>query len=370
MRAKVAKKDLLPSIMRTVSIADRKSVVPILSNVLLEFGDNRLVVKATDLDHSVVEVIAAEVDTFGIVAVPAATLADIVRKSPDKSILEFSLTDKGKKLIISSGKAKFELSTLDPKDFPEISTLKNTCSINIKSGDLNKLISRTKFSMSPEENRHNLNGIYFHKEDNKLKAASTDGHRLSTSYIEIDIKENIQGIIISKKTVFEVKKLLDSFDGEVGVIFTSNQVQFTFGDIIFISKLVDGVFPDYKRVIPDMGSDFFKVDRLSFVDIIDRVAVISEDKVRSVKLDLNNSNSTLFFFVANSKIGSGKDEVEVTTSVQQNWTAGFNANYLMDVAQTLHGETIKVYIKESLSPILIVDESEPESMFVIMPMRI
>ena len=368
MRAKVAKKDILPAVMRTVSIADKKAVVPILSNVLLEFGERGLIVKATDLDHSVVEVVPAEIDTFGSVAVPAVTLADIVRKTSDKVVLEFSLADRGSKLIIVAGKSKFELSTLDPKDFPEISTLKNNCNINIKSTDLSKLISRTKFSMSPEENRHNLSGIYFHKDDNKLKAASTDGHRLSASSVAIDIKENIQGVIISKKTVFEVKKLLDNFQGDVGIAFTANQVQFTFADVVFISKLVDGVFPDYKKVIPEMGYDFFKIDRAEFSSIIDRVAVISEEKVRSLKLELNSK--VLYFHVANSKVGSGKDEIEVESFGLQSWSAGFNANYLLDIAQTLSGDTLKIYIKESLSSILIIDESEPESMFVIMPMRI
>lgn len=367
MRAKVAKKDILPAIVRAVSIADKKSVVPILSHVFLEFNEAGLRLKATDLDHSIIEVVPAEIDTFGSVAVPANILSDIIRKSPDNTVLEFSLADKGSRLIVAAGKSKFELSTLDHKDFPEISTLKNTCNISVKPSELNKLISRTKFSMSPEENRHNLNGIYFHKEDDKLKAASTDGHRLSTSSINIDIKENIQGVIISKKTVFEVKKLLDSYQEDVYLTFTANQVQFTFGQIIFISKLVDGKFPDYKRVIPEISADFFTVKRSVFSEIIDRIAVISDDKIRSIKLELNKN--TLFFYVANSKVGSAKDETEVVYS-GQNWSSGFNANYLLDVSQTLQGETLKIFIKESLSPILITDEAESESMFVVMPMRI
>jgi DNA polymerase-3 subunit beta len=334
---------------------------------LLEFNESGLRLKATDLDHSIIEVIPAIVDTFGTVAVPASTLNDIVRKSSDNAMLEFSLADKGSKLIIVAGKSKFELSTLDPKDFPEIATLKNNCNINIKSADLNKLISRTKFSMSPEENRHNLNGIYFHKEDEKLKTASTDGHRLSTTYIDIDIKENIQGVIISKKTVFEIKKLLDGYEKDVAVTFSANQVQFTFEDIVFISKLVDGTFPDYKRVIPEAATEFFRVKRTEFSEILDRIAIISEDKMRVVKLELNKN--TLFFYVANSKVGSGKDEVEVEYS-GANWSSGFNANYLLDISQTLECEYLKVFIKESLSPILIIGENEPESMFVVMPMRI
>jgi DNA polymerase-3 subunit beta len=314
-----------------------------------------------------VEEVSAEVDTLGEVAVPAVTLGDIVRKSADAAILEFSLADKGSKLIVIAGKSKFELSTLDHSDFPEIAFLKGACCFNVKSADLNKLISRTRFSMSPEENRHNLNGIYLHKEDDKLKAASTDGHRLSFSEINIGMKESMQGIIISKKTVFEVKKLLDIFQNDAAVAFSSNQIQFTFGNVVFISKLVDGNFPDYKRVIPETTSEFFIVKRLDFLEIIDRVAVISDDKIRSVKLELGKNN--LSCYVANSKIGSGRDEVEVIYP-GQGWNSGFNASYLLDVAQTLQGESLKIYVKESLSPILIVDESEPESLFVVMPMRI
>ena len=369
MRAKVAKKDLVPAVMRTVSIADKKSVVPILSHVLLEFTESGLRLKATDLDHSIIENVPAEVDTFGTTAVPANTLNDIVRKAPENATLEFSLLDKGSKIQVTAGKSKFEISTLDHSDFPEITMIKDACSFNIASPQLNRLISRTKFSMSPEESRHSLNGIYLHREENMLKAASTDGHRLSVAQVETDMKESLNGVIISKKTVFEIKKLLDSFSGDVHVTFSTNQAQFDFGDIVLISKLVDGNFPDYKRVIPEATNLFFTVKRTDFLEIIDRVAIISDDKIRSVKLELNKN--ILSCSAVNSKVGSGKDEVEVVYA-GANWSAGFNANYLLDVAQTLEGETLKVNIKESLSPapILITDESETGSLFVIMPMRV
>ncbi|MDR0555950.1 MAG: DNA polymerase III subunit beta [Holosporaceae bacterium] len=367
MRARVAKKDLLPAVMRSVGVVEKRAVVPILSHVLLEFHDAGLRLKATDLDHSLIEEIPAEMDTLGTAAVPALILYDIVRKSPDSAILEFSLADKGSKLVVIAGKSKFELSALNPAEFPAIVPLKESCCFNLKSPEFNKLISRTKFSISPEENRHNLNGIYLHREDDKLKAASTDGHRLSVSEIVLDAKESIQGIIISKKTVLEVKKLLDIFSKDISLTFTANQIQFSIGNIVFISKLVDGTFPDYKRVIPEMSGDYFLVKRQDFVEIVDRVSVISDEKIRSVKLELSKNN--LSCYVANSKIGNGRDEVDVTYS-GPGWNAGFNACYLLDVAQAVQGESLKVYVKESLAPILIVDESEPESLFVVMPMRI
>ncbi|MDR1362000.1 MAG: DNA polymerase III subunit beta [Holosporaceae bacterium] len=367
MRAKVTKSNILPAITRAVSVADRKSIVPILSHVLLEFSAAGLCVKATDLDHSILETVSADISTFGSAVVPATTLNDIIRKSPENAVLEFMLMDKGHKLAVVTGHSRFELSTLDPADFPAISTLKNTCNFNVKSSELSKLISRTKFSISPEESRHNLGGLYLHKEDSRLKAASTDGHRLSVSHIETDIKEHLHGVIISKKTVGEVKKLLDMFTGEIALTFSANQVQFSIGDVIFISKLVEGTFPDYKRVIPDASVDFFLVNRAAFSEIVDRVAVISDDKVRSLKLELNKN--TLYFYAVNSKVGNARDEMEVVYS-GPNWNAGFNAGYLLDVAQTLPGEKLKIYVRDSLASILLTDESEPESIFVIMPMRI
>ena len=367
MRAKISKKDVLPTMLRMASVADKKSVVPILSHVLLDFNANGLTMKATDLDQSLIETVSAEVDTFGAVAVPAGTLCDILRKASDDASFEFSLLNKGEKLQVISGRSKFELSTLRADDFPVISQLDNSCHFAIKAAEFNKLITRTKFSISPEESRHNLNGIYIHKEDNLLKAASTDGHRLSVSAISLDAKESIQGAIIAKKTITEIKKLLDNVDGEVVITFSANQVQFELGQIVFISKLVDGVFPDYKRVIPPTDGEFFTVKRSDFLNIVDRVSIMSDEKVKSIKLELTKDR--LSCNVVNSKLGSGKDEVDVSYA-GNGWSAGFNSSYLIDVAQTLQGEDLKVYIKESLTPILIVDEKEPESRYVVMPMRI
>ncbi len=367
MRAKATKKDILPAVMRTVSVADKKSVVPILSHVLMDFSSEGLTVKATDLDHSIIEKVPSQVDTYGVVAVPAGTLCDILRKAPDDAAFEFSLLDKGEKLQVVAGRSKFELPTLSPDDFPQINLLENTCHFSLKTADFSKLITRTKFSVSLVGNRHILNGIYLHKEDDMLKAASTDGHRLSVSAIPLEAKESIQGVIISRKTVLEIKKLLDVTEGEVVVTFTANQVQFELGDVVFISKLVDGNFPDYKRVIPSMDVNSFTVKRSDFIEMVDRVAVISDDKGRAIKLDANRNS--LSCYVANSRVGSGKDEVDISYDGDA-WVAGFNSSYLLDVAQTLEGEQLRIYVKEALSPILIVDESEPESLYVVMPMRI
>lgn len=367
MRARVTKKDILPAVMRAVSVADKKSVVPILSHVLLAFGKDGLTLKATDLDISVMEKVPADVDTFGMAAIPAGTFGDIIRKAPDAATLEFSLTDNGNKLLMTTGKSKFELSTLSAADFPAIELLAEESAFKLKAANLNKLISLTKFSMSPEENRHNLNGIYFHTEEGKLVAASTDGHRLSVSRIDMPEGFSVPGVIISKKSILEIKKLLDVCSEEATIVFTANQVQISCGDVVFISKLVDGTFPEYKRVIPAESENFFIVNRDDFIGIVDRVAVISDDKVRSVKLELDSGS--LSCCVANNRLGSGKDEVSAVYA-GQGWSAGFNASYLLEVSQALSGAELKIFVKDALSPILIIDESDPDSQFVVMPMRI
>lgn len=367
MRARVTKKDIFPAVMRAVSIADKKSVVPILSHLLLAFGKDGLTIKATDLEISVIDRVVADVDTFGVVAIPAGTFGDIIRKIPDAATLEFSISDNGNKMQMTTGNSRFELSTLDASDFPSIDLLDEEKSFRIKSTDFNKIITLTKFSMSPEENRHNLNGIYFHTENGKLVAASTDGHRLSVSQVNMPGESVIPGVIVSKKSILEIKKLLDACDKEISVVFNNNQVQLSCDSVIFLSKLVDGVFPEYKRVIPEKSENFFTVKRDDFIGIVDRVAVISDDKVRSVKLEL--SGNCLSCYVANNRLGSGKDEVEVVHE-GQDWNAGFNAGYLLEVAQAVNGSELKVFVKDALSPILMEDESDPDSIFVVMPMRI
>lgn len=367
MRARVTKKDILPAVMRAVSVADKKSVVPILSHALLAFDKDGLTLKATDLEIAVIDKVAADIDTFGVVAIPAGTFGDIIRKIPDTATLEFSLADNGNKLQMTTGNSKFELSTLDSGDFPSIDLLSEEKAFKIKASDFNKLITLTKFSMSPEENRHNLNGIYFHTENGKLVAASTDGHRLSVSQVAMPDDSTVPGVIVSKKSILEIKKLLDACEGEVSVVFSNNQIQLSCDSVVFISKLVDGVFPEYKRVIPEKSENFFTVKRDDFIGIVDRVAVISDDKVKSVKLEL--TGGSLSCYVANNRLGSGKDEVDVVHD-GQDWNAGFNASYLLEVAQALSGPELKIFIKDALSPILVIDESDLDSLFVVMPMRI
>lgn len=367
MRAKIEKKDLLSSIGHTLGIVDKKPAIPVLSHILIDFSKDLISIRGTDLDHSIIENVKADVETFGKITVPAQSFYDVIKKAPD-GIIDLSLIDQGKKLLIVFGKSRFELSTLPAADFPEIHKPKNPITFTITTSDLKYLIDKTKFSMSTDETRHTLNGIYFHSIENVIKAATTDGHRLSVSSVQMNSDINFaSGGIFSKKTVLELRKLLESSSEIVQVSIGSNQVQFSIDQICLIARLVDGKFPDYSRVIPDIANDFFVIDRKKFIETIDRVSVLADEKSKSVKFELNDS--TLCISAMNFSYGSAKEEIEVENTLQ-NWSAGFNFRYLLDIAESLSGDFVKIYIKDSLSSILIVDKENDAAIFVVMPMRI
>lgn len=373
MRAKISKKDLFLALSHSISIVDKKPAIQILSHVLLEFINEKIVIKATDLDHSIIEEVKAEVDTFGCIAVSAQMFYDVVRKIPDESVIELVLSEKGEKLQIKSGKSKFEIQTLPADDFPKIDLLNKDCDFQIPSDNLKELIDKTKFSMAIEETRYNLNGIYFHTDTDfkNIIAVATDGHRLSICRVpNCGCNGNIG--ILARKTVMELRKLLDSNTTETVEVFkNNNQVQFVFGSITLTARLVDADFPKYEAVVPEKNEgSCFVIDRSNFVESIDRVSVISEDKTKSVRLVIEED--ILHISCANSITGgSGQDEVKIQRFLEKDWEACFNARYLIDVANALNCDELKVYVKDKLSSILIIPvDKKIDCTFVVMPMRI
>ncbi len=371
MRAKISRNDLFSALNHSVNIVDRKPAIPILSYVLLEFSENTITFKATDLEHSLIETAIAEVDTFGRVAVHAQTLHDVVRKIKDDAIVELSLTDKGNRIQIKAEKAKFEINTLQAEDFPQLDSIKDSSEFSIPIADLKTMIERTKFAMAQEETHYNLNGILFSMDkSNKIVAASTDRHRLAIC--KIDMIEGYSPIgILSKKTVLELKKLLDGTrDENVRIVRNEGQVQFCLSNVSLTARIVDAEFPNYEAVVPSKDeASFFEIDRLDFLNVIDRVAVISEDKTRSIKLRTNND----LLHISSSNIvtgGVGQDEIFINSVLNNEWEASFNARYLLDIASALSCEKLKIYVKDRLSSILVVPQDGREDcMFVVMPMR-
>lgn len=368
MRANIGKVDLLPAVVNCCGIVDRKPAVPILSNICLEFAENSIILRSTDLDHGVISTVKANVETFGIAAVSAQTFLDVIKKSPDQSTIYINLADQGRKVVINAGKSKFELATANVSEFPKIIPLESETNFQLDVSSVAHLIDRTKFAISTDETRHVLNGMYLHKEKNKIKVAATDAHRLAVTEINVDFETDFSPLILSRKTIFELRKLIDMNNDNVNITITNSQIMFSMKNVKLIARLVEGTFPEYSRVIPDAHPYSFLVNRKRFIEAIDRVSVTSDDKSRAVKLYAQNN--VLRISSANSNISSGDDEIDIEYSYEL-WTAGFNPRYILDVAECLDSsEELKLVIKDTISPLLITSNSESESLFVIMPMRI
>lgn len=372
MRARISRDSLLAALSHSINIVDKRPAIPILSHILIEFADGNVILKATDLDHSLVETVDAEIDTFGSVTVSVQMLYDVVRKI-NGPVVEISLAERGEKIQVKSGKSKFEIQTLPAGDFPKIDLLNKNSDFEMPITGLKELIDKTKFSMAIEETRYNLNGIYFHvdPEIKNMIAVATDGHRLSVCKIENSGCLSAIGIL-ARKTVIELRKLLDDAESEnVKILKSSNQIQFVVDNVNLTARIVDAEFPKYEAVIPEINDGSrFTIDRTAFIEAIDRVSVISEDKAKSVRLSIDGD--VLHLTSANLITGgSGQDEVKIQKTFEGNWEACFNARYLIDVASALACEELKVYVKDKLSSILILPNDEKEcGMFVVMPMRI
>lgn len=369
MRAKVSRSDFFSAISNSIGVVDKKPTVPVLSHVLLVFEKDQITIKATDLDHSLTATINAQVETFGSIAVHGQMLFDIIRKSPD-SMLDLYIADQGRKMIIASERSRFEIQTISAEEFPEIDQFVADGTFSISCSDFKKLLDLTKFAMAVEETRYNLNGIYLHMNDSgeKLKAAATDGHRLAVASVPLPECKMAPGIF-SRKTILEIRKLLDEDDQEVKISTCENKVQFQVGNVVLTARLVDGTFPNYSAVIPNVSDKFFIVNRKQFIESIDRVAVISDDKSRTIKFELK-SDTLCLSSVNVTTGGSGRDEIPVENNTEDNWDACFNARYLIDVSESVSCEKLKIFYVGKLAPILILPEDETDCQFVVMPMRI
>ena len=371
MKFTVEKNSLFKSLTHVQSIVEKKNTLPILSNILIEAENNSIVLSATDMDISITEKISCNVIEEGSTTVTAHTLYDIIRKLPESSEVEIISND-GKIMSLRAGKSKFSLSCLLKDDFPiiEIGDLENE--ISIESLKLFKLIDKTRFAVSNEETRYFLNGIYFHKIEhnnkNYISLVATDGHRLAKFDSEYsDTIKDIPGVIIPKKTVNELYKLLSDFDGIVKINLNSNKIVFFVGESILISKLIDGNFPDYKRVIPKENKNTLKVDRQSFSLAVDRVSTITTDKLPVIKFKIMNNIVNLSS--VNNENGTATEDINVNYSGEE-MEIGFNSKYILEMINNLEDEVINLDFKDSASPVIAKEESNPDLIYVLMPMRV
>lgn len=365
-RATVNRDAFLKCVGRVYRVIARRNTIPILDNVLIRPDAGRLVLRATDLDIQIVSSVEAKAeDGFGI-TVPAHTLHDIVRKLPDGS--EVTIEAKSaSSVVVKAGRSRFTLQTLPEADFPELAAGDLAHRFDIAATDLKRMIERTQFAISTEETRYYLNGIYLHVEEGKLRGVATDGHRLALLDLAAPAgAEKIPGVIIPRKTVGEVQRLLDGAE-TVTVELSEGKIRFTAGEVVLTSKLIDGTFPDYRRVIPQNNDKVLEVARADLAEAVDRVSTVASEKGRAVKLTL--SSGKLDLSVTSPDNGSAAEELEVGYDAEP-MEIGFNSRYLLDILGQIEGDVVVVRLDSPGSPTIIESKEGNGALNVLMPMRI
>ena len=369
MKFNVNQQDLQKSLNFCQGIVEKRNTLPILSNVLLDVSNGNLTITATDLDIIFIHKIPnVEIIEEGKTTTSSSIMYDIVRKFSSGKKINFSNIGENK-LHLESEKSVFNLNCISPSEFPLTDENFNQNEFFIKSKQFLKLLNKCKFSVSNDETRHYLSGIFFHQtqvEDKVyLTAAATDSHRMSISKVRLDQKIDFEPIILPKKTIYQLCSLLEDYEGEVKISNIKSKIKFELNNSILISKLIDGKFPNYIQVIPKENQKKLVVDLKPFLDSVDRVASVSLDKKDGVKFNL--TKDTLNLSVNNTNSGDGKESLGVKFDHDLN--VSFNSKYLIDVAAQMDGDKIEIYFKDSGSPALIKDPGDFDSIFVVMPMK-
>jgi DNA polymerase III subunit beta len=369
MKFNVNQLDLQQALNYCQGIIEKRSTLPILSNILMDAQNDKLTITATDLDLIFIHQINnVEVQEQGKTTTTSSIMYDIIRKFSSGKKINLTLTDNNK-LHVESEKSIFNLNCISHSEFPLTDENFNQNEFSIKSKQLLKLLNKCKFSVSNDETRHYLSGIYFHQTEvedkNYLTAVATDSHRMSISKIRIDKKIDFEPIILPKKTIFQLCSLLDNYDGDVKISNVKSKIKFELKNSILISKLIDGKFPNYIQVIPKNNQKKLSVNLKLFLDSVDRVASVSLDKKDGVKFQL--TKDTLNLSVNNTNSGDGKETLLI--EFDDDLEISFNSRYLIDVASQIDGDKIELFLNDSGSPALIKDPGDFDSIFVVMPMK-
>lgn len=368
----VIKRDiLLKSLNFVQGVVEKKNTLPILSNVLLQLKDKRLSIVATDLDIIFYdEITDVKVINEGSTTTSAAILYDILRKISSNSELNFDLKSDNK-LSLKSDNADFNLLCLPIDNFPSFADEFEGHEINLNNQRFLKLLNKTKISISNDDTRHYLNGVFLHiteaHDRSFLTGVATDSHRLSSSSLEIEKTSNFSSLILPRKTVFQLCSLLAESTDQLSMQTGDNRIKFTLGKMKLISKVIDGKFPDYKKVVPSTNDKTLLVSSDEFISSIERVASVSLDRKEGVKLVINKDNVQLSVNSANS--GDGNEKIKAQFN-SENLNISFNSKYLIDIASEVEDKNLKINFKDSISPVLIEDASDKNSYYVIMPMKI
>ncbi len=361
----------LKTLSHANGIIEKKSTLPILSNVLIEAKNSKIKITATDLDIIYFEEISAEeIKAEGTTTTSSSILYDVLRKLQTGSKVEFSLINSNKLKLIS-GNSKFNLLCLPPDNFPLSDENIEQKGFEISSNKLLKLLNKTKISISNDETRHYLNGIYLHKTklENKsfLCGVATDSHRLSSSSLEIDSNTNIESVILPKKTIFQLISLLEQDSSVIKISNNKSKIKFEMSNYVLISKVIDGRFPDYNKVIPRSNDKTLKIKLNDFKNSIERVTTVSSDRSEGLKMNITKDAVQLSVNSPNSGEGTENVKAEFNSG---DLNISFNSRYLIDIASQIENESISLNLKDAGSPVLIKDFSDKNSFYVVMPMKI
>lgn len=363
----VSKKKLFSSLGHFQSVIEKRNTIPILSNIKIEATEDNIKITATDLALEISERIVGKVNTPGELTVPSQLLFDIVRKAPENSEIEIREEKESGQVFIFFGDSKFSLGYLSTADFPEMEDENLDNKLILNSKKLFYLINDCKFSMGIDESRQYLNGIYLHQNNQNLIAVATDGHRLSRCQINRnDEFQDFEGIIIPKKTVFEISKLLEDLDEDIQLHFSKTKIRLVFSNIIVTSKLLNANFPDYESVIPKDNKLIMTTDCKAFAETIDRVSTVSIEKFRTVKLDISNGLCIVSSFGQEKSAGTEQIKVEY---IGPNININFNAKYILDVLNLFKTGNVSIVFSENTAPTILKSANNKDSIYLIMQMR-
>jgi DNA polymerase-3 subunit beta len=374
MKFKADRATLMKSLAHVQNVVEKRNTIPILANVLLAVRDGKLTIAATDLEIALVEEVPAQSSRNGAITVPAATLYEIVRRQPENAEIELDHPGGDAQLALRAGRYSTSLVALGVDEFPKLDAGKLSHTFNLSALDLRGLIDRTKFAISTEETRYYLNGIYLHAAESEgaavLRAVATDGHRLAR--VEEALPEGaagIPGVIIPRKTVNELRKLLDEVSGDIEIALSETRIQFTIGTMRLTSKLIDGTFPDYDRVIPRNNDKVLRVNQKDFSAAVARVSAISSERHRPVKLSL--ARDLLVISAASPEQGTASEELDADRIKYEAGPLeiGFQARYLNDVTEQIEGD-VEFVFADGAAPTLVRDPSDLRAVYVLMPMRV
>ncbi len=380
MKLTIERGTLLKALGPVQSVVERRNTIPILSNVLLRAdagaGLGVLALSATDLDLEIVEQVPSRSERPGRTTAPAHTLYDIVRKLREGAQIEIEASGERSARVLRSGRATFTLACLPPEDYPVMSSGDLAYNFALTAAELRSLVDRTRFAISTEETRYYLNGIYLHATKNDevpvIRVVATDGHRLAR--VEMVMPEGaagMPGIIVPRKTVIELRKLVDESEEEIQVSLSETKIRFATGEAALTSKLIDGTFPDYDRVIPSNNDKILEVKCKEFAEAVDRVSTISTEKSRAVKLSIipGANGGSLAVSATSPENGTAVEEIDATYLAEP-IEIGFNSRYLLDITAQIDGEGAQFAMSDSASPTIVRDRADPSALYVLMPMRV